>query len=133
MKIVLYLYQQKIINHLNKHIMYTPTHYGKKINQLTDKETELLKIDMVMSLMFNKVKHIENEIEKKMLLSVSSLMSDKRVELCSELLNHELHEDDTEEFMDFVETTQYGYGKFLRDVDHNTEVSKTNERLSMLN
>lgn len=133
MKIVLYLYQQKIINHLNKHIMYTPTHYGKKINQLTDKETELLKIDMLISITFKKIDVIKNDIERQMLLGLSSAMTDKRVELCGELLNHELHEDDSEEFMDFVETTQYGYLKFLRDVDKNIELSEKQKMLSMLN
>lgn len=112
--------------------MFTkPTHYGKEIGQLSEKEIDLLELDTIMSMMFDKISEVKNEIERMMLLKISSQISDKRVELCSELL--ESPHSDEDEFVEFVETTRYSYGKFLKDVKKNMSMVMEQERLSMLN
>jgi hypothetical protein len=112
--------------------MFTkPLHYGKEISQLSEKETNLLEIDTALVLMFRKIDELENEFEKKMMLQISNQFSDKRVEVCSELL--ESPYTDEPHFLDFIETTRYAFTKFLRDVDKNLNMFKEQEMLSMLN
>ena len=109
-------------------------HYGKDIKDLNEKETNLLQLDMTITLMFNEIHHTKDELKKLILKRVGNTFTDERLRVCLELLN--LEEGDFEnkqEMMEYVENSMYGYEKFLQDKRMNFQRVEDNERLSMLN
>ena len=115
-------------------MIYEYKHYGKTLNKLTDKEKELLTIDTSMTLMF-KMKH-EKNIEKSEVLFTQMIndISIKRTKIILDILDiNEKVFTTTIQKLDYIETTEYGYDKFLKDVELNLKNKEITERLSALN
>jgi hypothetical protein len=106
------------------------THYGKKIDDLSKDERTLLTMDALCMLGHSIVDETDStDIKKKVGFIVK-----QRVELTIKLLNLELDDfSSVNETMEYIETTRYGMGKFVKDLEENEKRIKEMERLSVLN
>jgi hypothetical protein len=90
--------------------------YGKKISEMNEQEKLLYILDTQMTKLFDKVCKTFNPIELIILNTYCDIISQKRVETVSEILNIKLEDfDNFKELLDYVETTQYGYQKYIID------------------
>jgi hypothetical protein len=115
-------------------MIYEYKHYGKTLNKLNKKEAELLVIDTSMTLMFKmkRQRDIEkNEVFYKQMINDISI---KRSKIILDILEiNEKMFTTTIQKLDYIETTEYGYDKFLKDVEVNLKNREITERLSVLN
>jgi len=113
-------------------MFFTPTHYGKKVDDFNEKEKQLILVDTIMTTIFIKSK--ESKIDKIEELVMSSL-SKKRVKIVCDILGWEEPNNDYEkiDFLEKMETTKYSYKKFLKDMDMNIKKHDEEEMKCMLN
>lgn len=113
-------------------MFFTPTHYGKKVDNFNEKEKKLLIVDTLMTTMF--MKKSEGTLEKIEEIMLSSL-SDKRNDIVLDILGWDKGETREErlELLERMETTKYGYSKFLKDMKVNIKKHDEEEKLTQLN
>jgi len=110
------------------------SHYGKKIEELSKDERTLLTMDSLSvlghTIMSNSL-FSDNEIEMK--IKIGGIVK-QRTELSVKLLNLDLEDfSSVTELMEYIETTQYGIGKFGKDLRENEKLIDQMERMSVLN
>jgi hypothetical protein len=113
---------------------YELKHYGKEINKLSKKENELLMIDMSMTLMFKDNKDGGNKSNQTFFAMLIEQISIKRCDIILELLN--LNKEvftKTIDKLEYIETTEYGFDKFLKDTEANIKKKEIVKRLEVLN
>ena len=112
-------------------MFFTPTHYGKKVNNLNEKEKKLLMVDTLMTTLFmKKGEGTLEKIEEFMMLS----LSEKRKDIVLDILGWEMGDSREEklEVLERMENTKYGYTKFLKDMNLNFKKhDEENERILM--
>ena len=104
----------------------TLKHYGKELTNLTEQENELLHLDMLITttLLMNKDTDNENPI-KNFTTQLIMMLQLERKNLTKKLLNINYDDDlknDRKEVMEWIETTQYGYRKFVMDAERNKQI-----------
>jgi len=95
-------------------------HYGKKIQDLNEKETELLLIDVMLVKTFEKM--VTDDVPFKEQLSsirMGGHLSEMRMEKCKEIMGEVTQEE--------VEDSVYSFMGFLKDKRSNTKIFKDEE------
>jgi D-mannonate dehydratase len=95
-------------------------HYGKKIQDLNEKETELLLIDVMLVKTFERM--VVDDVPFKEQLSsirMGGHLSEMRMEKCKELMGEVTQEE--------VEDSVYSFMGFLKDKRSNTKIFKDEE------
>jgi hypothetical protein len=113
-------------------MFFIPTHYGKKIDNLNEKESNLLVIDTTMTTLFMKKNEFGlDPIEEFMMMS----LGDKRTNTVLDILGWENGKNNEEklEVLEKIETTNYGYSKFLSDMELNIRKNEEIEKLKQMN
>jgi len=113
-------------------MFFTPTHYGKKVDNFNEKEKKLLMVDTIMTTLFIKKK--EGTLEKIEEIMMMSL-GDKRTKIVLDILGWENGENSEERFelLERMENTDYGYSKFLKDMELNIKEHDRQEKISQMN
>jgi hypothetical protein len=111
-------------------MFFTPTHYGKKLTELNEKERELLIIDTTMTTIFRKSGDIE-KIDEMILVSLTK----KRIVIISEILGwkKDWNDSEIEQLFEILKDTNYCYHKFISDTKYNMNKLKNEEKLCLLN
>jgi hypothetical protein len=113
---------------------YEYRHYGKTLDKLSKKEAELLVIDTSMTLMFKMQKQKDIDDNEVLYRKMINDISIRRTNIILDILNlNEKLFSSTIQKLDYIETTDYGFDKFLKDVEKNLKNKETTERLSVLN
>jgi len=86
-------------------------------------------IDGILTSLFSKEK---TEDEEEVLRIFLGMLGRKRVLLVCEIMGYEFVEN-SEELMEKIEETKYGYKKFLRDTYSNIQQMEKEDMVSMLN
>lgn len=110
-------------------MLFTPQHYGKKIDNFNEKEKKLFVLDGIMTMTFER---ISGGDESEGLKLMSGVLGKKRVELICEILGYQFVSGDRE-LLERVENTKYGYQKFLKDMRFNQEQMLEQDRVSQMN
>jgi hypothetical protein len=113
-------------------MFFTPTHYGKKVDTLNEKEKELFTIDTIMTtIMLKKKEDGLDRIEEIIL----GQLTHKRTDLVIEIMGFNLGQTDEEkrQTLERIETTRFGYKKFIHDMNLNVKEHDRQERISQLN
>ncbi len=100
------------MNHMN--------HYGKKIDELTSLETELLMIDVMLVKTFERMVTDDIPFKEQMTsIRMGGHLSEMRMEKCREILGNVTQEE--------VEDSVYSFMGFLKDKRSNTKIFKDEE------
>jgi hypothetical protein len=96
---------------------YEYRHYGKTLDKLSKKEAELLVIDTSMTLMFKMQKQKDIDDNEVLYRKMINDISIRRTNIILDILNlNEKLFSSTIQKLDYIETTDYGFDKFLKDV-----------------
>jgi hypothetical protein len=108
-------------------------HYGKNIDQLNELERQLLVVDGLMLIDFH-TKAIKGGFLNQ---SFSESLGRKRTKLVCLLMGVSFEELEMSEgiiqFLEECETTLYGFGKFMKDLDRNIKIQKQMEEIVSMN
>ena len=110
-------------------MFFVPTHYGKKIDNFTENEKKLFVLDGILTMTFEKITKGD---ESSILDRMSNSFSIKRVQLICEIMGYQFVMGD-EELYDRIENSNYGYQKFLQDMEFNQEQMSEEKKVSQMN
>jgi hypothetical protein len=110
-------------------MLFTPQHYGKKIDNFTENEKKLFVLDGILTMTIERMKEGD---ESEGLKIMSGLLGKKRVQIICEIMGYQFVSGDRE-LVDRVENTKYGYLKFLQDMTTNQEQIFEQDRISQMN
>jgi len=108
----------------------TQKHYGKEITELNELEKKLLMTDMMMTTLMEAKKMVSNEVDNVLVEALGRKVANTRRTISVELTG--IDDDGTDNVLELIEETIYGYTKFLTDLKRNIYLKEVKEKLSTM-